>query len=50
MKFEIAEEDKEIILKTILKMNDIIHDELERDSNSIITKKKNKFNFNESVE
>lgn len=49
-KFEIAEEDKEIILKTILKMNDVIHDELERDSNSIITKKKNKFNFNESVE
>ena len=46
-KFEILEEDKEIMLKTIHKMNDVINDDLEKTNNSIITKKKNKFNFTE---
>ena len=47
-KFEIPEEDKEIMLKTIHKMNDVINDDLEKTNNSIITKKKNKFNFTEN--
>ena len=47
-KFEILEEDKEIMLKTIHKMNDVINDDLEKTNNSIITKKKNKFNFTEN--
>ena len=47
-KFEILEEDKEIMLKTIHKMNSVIHDDLEKTNNSIITKKKNKFNFTEN--
>lgn len=47
-KFEILEEDKEIMLKTIHKMNDVINDDLEKTNNSIITKKKNKFNFIEN--
>ncbi len=47
-RFEILEEDKEIMLKTIHKMNDVIHDDLEKTNNSIITKKKNKFNFTEN--
>ena len=32
-KFEIPEEDKEIMLKTIQKMNSVIHDELEEVNN-----------------
>lgn len=47
-KFEIPEEDKEIMLKTIQKMNVVIHDELEEVNNLAITKKKNKFNFTEN--
>lgn len=49
-KFEILEEDKEIMIRTIKKMNDVIHNDLEKTNNSLITKKKNKFNFNENVE
>jgi hypothetical protein len=44
-KFEILEEDKEIMIRTIKKMNDVIHNDLEKTNNSLITKKKNKFNF-----
>ena len=44
-KFEILEEDKEIMIITIKKMNDVIHNDLEKTNNSLITKKKNKFNF-----
>ncbi len=47
-KFEIPEEDKEIMLKAIQKMNSVIHDELEEVNNLAITKKKNKFNFTEN--
>ena len=49
-KFEVSEEDKKIVLKTIRKMTNILNDELEKTSNSLITKKKNKFNFSENVE
>ena len=44
-KFEILEEDKEIMLRVINKMNDVIHNDLEKTNDSIITKKKSKFNF-----
>ena len=44
-KFEILGEDKEIMIRTIKKMNDVIHNDLEKTNNSLITKKKNKFNF-----
>jgi len=47
-KFEILEEDKEIMLRVINKMNDVIHNDLEKTNDSIITKKKSKFNFNEN--
>ena len=49
-KFGVSEEDKNIVLKTIRKMTNILNDELEKTSNSLITKKKNKFNFSENVE
>ena len=39
-KFEIPEEDKEIMLKTIQKMNCVIHDELEKSAESMVTNKK----------
>jgi hypothetical protein len=49
-KFEITEENKKIVLETIHEMTNILNDELEKTNNSLITKKKNKFNFNENVE
>jgi hypothetical protein len=39
-KFEIPEEDKEIMLKTIQKMNCVINDELEKSAESMVTNKK----------
>lgn len=47
-KFEISEEDKELFLKTISKMTEVLNDELEKVNESVITKKKNKFNFTEN--
>lgn len=47
-KFEISEEDKELFLKTITKMTEVLNDELEKVNNSVVIKKKNKFNFTEN--
>lgn len=47
-KFEISEEDKELFLKTISKMTEVLNDELEKANESVVIKKKNKFNFTEN--
>ena len=47
-KFEISEEDKELFLKTITKMTEVLNDELEKVNDSVVIKKKNKFNFTEN--
>lgn len=49
-RFGIDEEDKEIFLNTIQIMTRVLNDELEKANDSIIIKKKNKFNFNKHGE
>jgi len=44
-KFNINDEDKNILLNVIKEMNEVLNDELEGSADSMIMKKKNKFNF-----